>query len=161
LNSKTREEPKDLKIEDRTKTILEVKRVLTKRGLMLQLEEKAQNMDVGVKRFFNKIDVLQKKGLPGLLVLNDKLMTLSDYKQKIATVAKDNSKFSGIQGSITGKEFLETLQLDLSIQHIIKYIFITEPTFSKYTEMDKVYHMILKVTISSQQRWEELCELIK
>jgi hypothetical protein len=39
LNSKTREELEELKIEDRTETILEVKRVLTKRGLMLQLEE--------------------------------------------------------------------------------------------------------------------------
>jgi hypothetical protein len=86
----------DLKIEDRTETILEVKRVLTKRGLMLHLEEKSQNMDIRVQRFFGKIDVLQKKGLPSLLVLNDKLMTLSDYKQKIATVAKDSSKFSGI-----------------------------------------------------------------
>jgi hypothetical protein len=87
---------------------------------MLQLEEKAQNMDIGVQRFFNKLEALQKKGLPGLLVLNDKLMTLSDYKQKIATMAKDSSKFSGIQGSITGKAFLETLQPDLSIQHEIK-----------------------------------------
>jgi hypothetical protein len=128
---------------------------------MLKLEEKAQNMDVGVKRFFNKIDVLQKKGLPGLLVLNVKLMTISDYKQKIAMVAKDSSKFSGIQGSITGKAFLETLQLDLSIQHEIKYIFITKPTFAKYTEMDEIYYRLLKVTIPSQQRWEELCELIE
>jgi hypothetical protein len=39
LNSKTREELEDLKIEDRKKTILEVKRVLNKRGPMLQLEE--------------------------------------------------------------------------------------------------------------------------
>jgi hypothetical protein len=49
LNSKTREEMEDLKIEYRTETILEVKRVLTKRGLMLQLEEKAQNMDIGFR----------------------------------------------------------------------------------------------------------------
>jgi hypothetical protein len=35
LNSKTREELDDLKIEDRMETILEVKRVLTKRGLMM------------------------------------------------------------------------------------------------------------------------------
>jgi hypothetical protein len=35
LNSKTREELEDLKIENRTETILEVKRFLTKRGLML------------------------------------------------------------------------------------------------------------------------------
>jgi hypothetical protein len=45
LNSKTREEIEDLKIEDRTETILEVKRVLTKRGMMLQLEEKVHTMD--------------------------------------------------------------------------------------------------------------------
>jgi hypothetical protein len=109
LNSKTKEELEELEVEDRTETILKVKRFLTKRGLMLQLEEKAQNMDIGVQRFFNKIEVLQKKGLPSMMVLNDKIMTLSDYKQKIATVAKDSSKFFRIQGSITGKVFLETL----------------------------------------------------
>jgi hypothetical protein len=133
LNSKNREELEDLKIEDRKKTILEVKRVLTKRGLMLQLGEKVQNMDTGVQRFFSKIEALQKKGLPGLLVLNDKLMTLLDYKQKMAMVAKDSSEFSGIQGSIIGKALLETLQPDLSIQHEIKYIFIIKPTLAKYT----------------------------
>ena len=41
INSKTKEELEELKVEDRIETILEVKRVLTKRGLMLQLEEKA------------------------------------------------------------------------------------------------------------------------
>ena len=65
LNSKTKEEMENLKIEDRMKTILKVKRVLTERGLMLQLEEKAQIMESGVQRFFNKIEALQKKGLPG------------------------------------------------------------------------------------------------
>jgi len=58
LNSKTREELEDLQTEDRTETILEVKRILTKRGLMLQLEEKVQNMDVRVQKFFSKIDAL-------------------------------------------------------------------------------------------------------
>jgi hypothetical protein len=82
---------------------------------MLQLEEKFQTMDIGVQRFFIKIEALQKKGLPGLRVINDKLMTLSDYKKKLATVANDSSKFSGIQGSIIGKAFLETLQSDISI----------------------------------------------
>ena len=119
LNSKTREELEYLNIGDRTKAILEVKRVLTKRGLMLQLEEKVQNMDIGVQRFFSKIEALQKKGLPGLMVLNDKLMTLLDYKKNMATMAKDSSKFSGIQGSIMGKTFLETLHPDINIQREI------------------------------------------
>jgi hypothetical protein len=109
LNSKTKEELEELKIEDRTETILEVKRVLTKRGLMLQLEEKVQVMEQGVQKFFNKINALQKKGLPGLKVINDKLMTLPDYKKRLSEVSKDSSKFSGIQGSITGKAFMDAL----------------------------------------------------
>jgi hypothetical protein len=92
LNSETKEELETLEIEDRTKTILEIKNILTKKGLMLQLEEKAQTMDIGVQRFFSKVDSLHKKGLPSLLVINDKLITLSDYKQKILTVEKDGSK---------------------------------------------------------------------
>jgi hypothetical protein len=160
LNSKTREELEELKIEDRTETILEVKRVLTKRSLMLQLEEKVQVMDQGVQKFFNKIDALQKKGLPGLKVINDKLMTLPDYKKRLAEVSKDNSKFAGIQGSITGKAFMDALQLDISIQHEIKHIFIIKPTFAKYTDMDEVYRRLLKVTVPSHLRWEELCDLL-
>jgi hypothetical protein len=160
LNSKSKEELEALQIEDRTETILEVKRVLTKRGLMLQLEERVQAMDVAVQRFFSKTDSLQKKGLPSLFVINNKLITLSDYKQKILTVAKDGSKFTGIKGSITGKAFLETLRLDLSIQQEIKYLFITKPTFTKYTETDEVYRRLLKVNIPSQQRWDDLCDLI-
>jgi hypothetical protein len=129
----------ELKIEDRIETILEVKRFLTKRGLMLQLEEKVQVMDLGVQRFFNNIKALQKKGLPGLKVINDKLMTLPDYKKRLVDVDKDSSKFSGIQGSITRKAFLDALQLDFSIQHEIRYIFTNKPTFTMYTEMDEVY----------------------
>ena len=158
LNSKTREELEELKIEDRTETILEVKRVLTKRGLMLQLEEKIQVMDQGVQKFFHKIDALQRKGLPGMKVINDKLMTLPDYKKKLTEAS--NSKFAGVQGSVTGKAFIEALQLDIDIQHEIKHIFVVKPTFSKYMDMDEVYKRLLKITVPSHIRWEELCDLL-
>jgi hypothetical protein len=161
LNSKTREELKELRIEYRIETILEVKRVLTKRGLMIQLEEKVQAMGIGVQRFFSKIEALQKKGLPSLRVINDKLMMLSNYKKKLATVAKDSSKLSGIQCSIIGKAFLEAFQSDIIIQHEIQYIFIIKTTFSKYTEMDEVYRRLLKVSIPNNIRWEDLCSLIE
>jgi hypothetical protein len=160
LNSKTREELEELKIEDRTETILEVKRVLTKRGLMLQLEENIQVMDQGVQKFFHKIDALQRKGLPSMKVINDKLMTLPDYKKRLAEVSKDNSKFAGIQGTITGRSFMDALQLDIGIQHEIKHIFVTKPTFAKYTDMDEVYRRLLKVTVPGHIRWEELCDLL-
>ena len=118
-------------------------------------------MDIGVKSFFSKVDSLHKKGLIGLLVINDKLITLSDYKQNILAVANDGSKFAGIQGRITGKDLLKTLQLDLRIQHEVNYLFITKPTFPKYTEMDETYERLLKVSIPSQKRWEDLCALVE
>jgi hypothetical protein len=67
-------------------------------------------MDIGVQIFFSKNEALQKKGLPGLRVINDKVITLSNYKKELATVAKHSSKFLGIQGSITGKALLEDFQ---------------------------------------------------
>jgi hypothetical protein len=160
LNSKTWEELEELKIEDRTETILEVKRVMTKRGLMLQLEEKIQVMDQGVQKFFHKIDALQRKGLPGMKVINEKLMTLPDYKKRLIEVSKDSSKFARIQGSITGRAFMDALHLDISIQHEMKHIFIIKPTFAKYTDMDEVYRRLLKVTVPGHIRWEELCDLL-
>jgi hypothetical protein len=88
-------------------------------------------------------------------------MTLSDYKKKLAIVAKNSLKFSGIQGSLTGKAFLKALQLDIIIHHEIWYIFIIKPTFAKYTEMDEVYRRLLKVGVPSHLRWEYLCNLIE
>jgi hypothetical protein len=78
----------------------------------------------------------------------------------LVEVSKDNSKFAGIQGSITGKSFMDALQLDISIQHEIKHIFVIKPTFSKYTDMDEVYQRLLKVTVPGHIRWEELCDLL-
>lgn len=44
LNTKNKYELQELEIEDKTETILEVKRVLSKRNLMQNLEDKCQNM---------------------------------------------------------------------------------------------------------------------
>jgi hypothetical protein len=79
----------------------------------------------------------------------------------MSIVQKDSSKFAGMQGSITSKDFLETLQLELSIQHEIKHIFITKPTFSKYIEMDEIYRKLLKISIPGKKRWEDLCTLLE
>jgi hypothetical protein len=37
-------------------------------------------MDNGFQIFFTKVDTLHKKGLPGLPVINENLITLLDYK---------------------------------------------------------------------------------
>jgi len=71
LNSKTRDELEEFNIEDKTKTILEVRRILTKKNLMLQLENKFHNLESSIQRFYKKIYVLHQKVLPGLQVMGD------------------------------------------------------------------------------------------
>ena len=66
LNSKNRHELNELVVEDRTEAIIEVKKVLSKRNLMVNLEEKCHNIQVGIDRFMAKFQILRDKGLPSL-----------------------------------------------------------------------------------------------
>ena len=50
LNSKNKQELDEIGITDRTETILEVRKVISKKNLMKQLEEKCQNMDMAITR---------------------------------------------------------------------------------------------------------------
>ncbi len=59
LNSKNRYELQELGIADRAGTILEVKKSITKRNLMMQLEDKCQTMEVAIGRFMLKFDALR------------------------------------------------------------------------------------------------------
>ncbi len=67
VNSKNKYELQELEIPDRTITILEVRKVLTKRNLMLNLEDKCQNMQLAVDRLMAKFKLLKEKGLPNPL----------------------------------------------------------------------------------------------
>jgi len=58
LKSKTKEELEELNIQDRTKIIMEVKRVFTKNNFMVQLENKCKELEVHVKRFNRKFSLL-------------------------------------------------------------------------------------------------------
>lgn len=59
LNSKNKYELQELETPDRTGTILEVKKVLTKRNLMMNLDDKCQTMQLAIDRFMVKFDVLR------------------------------------------------------------------------------------------------------
>jgi len=49
----------ELGIADRTRTIVEVKNKITKRNLMMQLEEKCQIMELKIAKFMVKFDALR------------------------------------------------------------------------------------------------------
>jgi len=89
LNSKNRHELNELGVEDKTEAIIKVKIVLSKRNLMLNLEEKCHNMQVGIDRFMAKSQIFRDKGLPSPIVINEKLMTQLDYVDRLKKFSKE------------------------------------------------------------------------
>ena len=96
LNSKNKQELDEIGITDRTETILEVRKVISKKNFMTQLEEKFQNMEMEITIFMIKFDILRQKGLPNLLVINDTLMEKEDYDKKMKEFSKEQVNKSAL-----------------------------------------------------------------
>lgn len=61
LNGNNMYQLDELDIEDRIGTIIEIKKVLTKRNLMLNLEKKFQSMQANIDKFMTKFGILREK----------------------------------------------------------------------------------------------------
>jgi len=94
LNTQTSEELATLDIRDRTGTILDIKRVLTMRTLMQNLDRKCQDMQVEIDSFTNKFTVLNQKGLPSPVGDNDRLMKHKDYIHNVNTFSVNQASAS-------------------------------------------------------------------
>ena len=160
LNSKNKYELQGLDIPDRTDTILEVKRVLTKRNLMMNLEDKCQTMQLAIDRFMVKFEVLRQKGLPNLLVINDKLMPQENYNIKIREVARNQVNTSTMKGMSTGKVLYQTFENLFYLQHEVKHLFVNKPTVTKYTEVDEIYNKMMNIQLPDAETREKLNELL-
>lgn len=86
---------------------------------------------------------------------------LEEYWKTLYTIATDKAKFAGIKGHLVGKAFLEALNFDLIIKHVIKHIFFNKPIFEKYTEVDEVFRKLINLSIPCQDRWDHFCEIIE
>lgn len=71
LNSRNIYQLDELEIEDRMTTIIELKKILTKRNLMLNLEKRCQGIQADIASFMTKYGILRDKGLPNPMVIND------------------------------------------------------------------------------------------
>ena len=100
LNSKNKYDLEELGVGDKTETILEVKKFLTKRNLIVQLEEKSDSLEIAINRFFSRLEPLTQKVLPCLFVINDKLMNKKDYANKLQDISRDTTMFSNIKGTM-------------------------------------------------------------
>lgn len=145
LNSKNRYELQELEIEDGTKTILELRKVLSKKNLMWNTEDKCRNMQVVINKFMAKFQILREKRLSSPLVINYKLMTQQDYNNKLRELAKDQVSTSPMRALPTRKVPYQTFENLFDLQHEVKHLFFNKPTFSKYTEADEIYKRMLKI----------------
>lgn len=117
-------------------------------------------MEFNIQNFHKKFDILNKKGLPGLIAMEDKPVSLEYYHQKLVTIARDKSKFVGIKGNTTRKDFVEAIYFYLFIKHEVKHLFVIKPTLQKYKKVDETYMNLIKFSIPSDDRWNKLCEFL-
>ena len=61
VNRRSRYQLDELGIEDRIGTIIEIKKVLTKRNQMLNLEKRCQSIQADIDRFMTKFGILREK----------------------------------------------------------------------------------------------------
>ena len=81
-------------------------------------------------------------------------MPNEDYVRKITEVGTNAASVSNIRGATTPKVVLNALGDSFFIMNEIKHIFPAKPTFIKYTEMDKVYRRVTKLSIPDKKHWE-------
>ena len=160
LNRKNRYELNELKIEDRTATILEIRKVLSKRNLMLNLEEKCHSVQVATDRFMAKFQILREKGLPSPMVINDKLIPQLDYGDRQRKLAKEQASSSAIKALPTGKVLYDTLENLFFLEHEVKHLFLTKTNFAKYTEADGIYKRMMNVQLPDAEWWEKMTDLL-
>ena len=141
LNNKTSEELAALDIRDITGTILDIKRVLTMRNLMKNLDRRCQDMQVEIDSFTDKFIVLNQKGLPSPVGDNDRLMKHKDYIHQLNTFyvnqASASSSTSTQKALPSGQSLYDNMENLFYIEHGVKHLFTTPPNFFRYMETDE------------------------
>lgn len=72
--------------DDRTNSVLQTRKFLTKKNLMLQMKDKCESLQTHVNKFYIKFFVLQQKGLPYFINSQGKMVTKEDYQRSLHKV---------------------------------------------------------------------------
>jgi len=164
LNNKTSEELAALDIRDRIGTILDVKRVLTMRTLMQNLDRRCQDMQVEIDSFTDKFTVLNQKGFPSPVGDNDRLMKHKDYIHKLNTFSVNQSSASSstsIEKALpSGQSLYDSLENLFYIKHEVKHLFTTPPNFFRYIETDETLRKLQRHQILGLEWWKIMLEIL-
>lgn len=164
LNTKTNEDLEALRITNRIGTILEIKRVLTKRTLMQNLERRCQDMQVEINSFIERFTILHKKGLPSPLGSNDRLMKHINYTHKLNKYATDqiisSASTSGEKALPFGQALYENLENLFYIEHEVKHLFAIPPNLFRYTETDETLRKLQRHKLPEPEWWQDMLGIL-
>jgi len=95
---------------------------------MQNLERKCQNMQEDIDDFMEKFGILQSKGIPSHLVINDKLMRHEDYIDKLDKYANNQASSSASasrpKAQPTGRVLYDSLENLFYVEHELKHLFL-------------------------------------
>jgi hypothetical protein len=163
LNNRTKEKLKDLNVIDRTNIVIDSKKVLTKRRLMKNVENKLHEMIGEVASFKRIFTDLIKIGLPLPWDGNGYIQTQNKYQELLENKRNDDSRFEKLEGVLKGQDVLEMLAGDFEILHNIRVIFknLPQPSYERYTNMDELVRNMNKTEYPMGKTWNHMCQFSK
>lgn len=96
-----------------------------------------QSLELIVNKIFNRIEPLTHKTLPSPFVINDKLIAIEYYVNRLQGIAKDVVNLSSIKGNITRKALLEAINNPIYIEHELKHVLWSNPLFQNTLKLMK------------------------
>lgn len=107
-----------------------------------------------------KFGILQSKGLPSPLVINDKLMRHEDIINKLGQYANNQASSSASASTPkalpTGRDLYDSLENLFYVEHELKHLFPEQPYFVKYTEADEIFRKLQRTRIPKEDWWTNM-----
>ena len=121
-------------------------------------------MQEDIDDFMEKFGILQSKGLPNPLVINDKLMRNKEYLDKLAQYANDQAS-SSMRASApkelpTSRVLYDSLENLFYVEHELKHLFYVQPNFVKYTEVDEIFRKLQRTRIPRDDWWIDMIDIL-
>jgi len=163
LNTHTKEQLASFDIQNKTDTILRVKKVLTMRNFVQTLERKCQEMQAEINIFKEKFAMLQSKGLHSLLTSSGRLLTHEQYAHRVniyvlnqITASSNSSEDTGLP---SGHALYDKLENMFYIEHEMAHLFEVQQNYDTYIEADETWIKLQRHQLPTDQWWDSMLEV--
>jgi len=163
LKNITKEELKDLQINDRTSILMDVERVITKLILLQNVETKCHELMREISTFKNIFNDVIKHGLPLFWNENGDFYPMNNYKKLLEDRRNNDNKFEKLDGTLKGQDVVELLAGDFELLHNMKMIFGKLPplVYEKYIDLDEAVRNLNDHKYLMGKYWKILCQFSK